>query len=369
MSEGPRKYGLSDSQWFSLLVCGILGSGILTLPRLVAAEASRDGWLSIVVAGAGAWLLAGLVWLLCKKFPTKTLAEMSRTILGKPLGILVSLLYALYTFAFGGAVLRMFLELIKTWILIWTPTPVILLAFLLPVVYISRMGAATLGRLTEFIAMLTGLVFLLWLAPAGDFNLLNLRPVGAEGVLAILRGAEKATFSFLGVEVMLVFFPLISNRKKALKVTLMALTAITLLYVGNILLIFGARGVEYTMLQKWPLMTYLRVGRLPVVQRVDALVLFFWTAQIISELAIQYYAGTITLASFTGNRYHDIWALVCWPLIYLVVSIPLRLSQVFDYTEILGRWGVVGIIAVVVLLLLVAKLRGLDESAELEKES
>lgn len=365
---GTKEYGLRDSQWLAVLLCAILGSGILTLSRQVAAEAGRDGWLSILVAGAGTLLLATLIYLLCDRFPAKTLPEMSITILGKPLGVLVSLVYVLYTFAFGGTVLRVFLELVKTWILVWTPAPVLLIVFLLPVVYISRMGAVTLGRLMEIITLLTVLVFLLWLAPAGEFTLLNLRPVGAEGITAILRGAEKASFSFLGFEVMLIFFPFIINRKKALRVTLLALALIILVYLGNVILIFGTRGVEYTVLQKWPLATYLRVGQLALVQRVDALVLFFWTAQIIAELAIQYFAGTFTLATLTRHHYHDLWALVCWPLVYGVAVIPVRLSVVFDLMELVGRWGLMGVTALVVILLLVAKVRGLDERKEAKKK-
>ena len=48
-----------------------------------------------------------------------------------------------------------------------------------------------------------------------------------------------------------------------LRITLMALGVITLLYAGNVILIFGVLGVEQTVLQKWPLINYLRVGMLP----------------------------------------------------------------------------------------------------------
>lgn len=359
---GAKKYGLSDFQWFSVLICTILGSGIITLPRTVADAAGRDGWISIIIAGAVTWILAILVWLLCKKFPTKTLPEFSITILGKPLGILVSLFYVIYAISIGGIVLRIYVELTKTWLLIWTPGWVFLLGILFPTVYIARMGAMTLGRLMEIVTLLTIIVISIWLVPMGEFNILNLRPVAVEGISAIAKGAQEAIFSFLGFEVMLVFFPLVINRKKVLRVTLLALAFITLLYMGNAVITFGVMGVEHTILQKWPLMDYLRVGTLPFIQRVDSLVLFFWTGQIMAVVAIQYFAGTFTLATLTRKHYHDIWALVCWPLVYLVAIAPSRLSQVFVVTDIMGRWGLIGVMAIVVILHIVAKIRGLDES-------
>lgn len=362
-----RGFGLTDFQWFAILFCAILGSGVITLPRVVAEIAGRDGWLSILSAGAITWVLAILVWLLCKKFPDKTLPEFSITILGKPLGILVSLAYVFYTIGIAGITIRLFVELTKTWVFIWTPEPVFILAILLPVVYISRMGAASLGRFAEIITQLTVLVFIVWLVPMGKFSSLNLRPVGTEGVAAIAGASPRAALSFLGFEVMLVFFPFIKSRKKVLRITLIALTIITLLYAANAVMIFGVLGVEQTVMQKWPLMNYLRIGILPFIQRIDSLLLFLWTAQIVSEATIQYFAGTFTLATLTKHHYHDIWAIVCWPLVYLVAIAPQSLAQIITYSGVISEWAIIGITGIVLLLLLVAKIRGLDES-KIEEE-
>lgn len=362
--KDAKKYGLSDFQWFSVVICAILGAGIITLPRTVAESAGRDGWISILIAGALAWVMAAFIWLLCRRFPTKTLPEFSILILGRPLGILVSVAYALYAIAIGAVALRIFVELAKTWTMIWTPVPVFLLAMLVPVVYISRLGAVTLGRLMELVIYITVAVLFVYLVPLAEFDLLSLRPVGAEGWRAILAGVPEASFAFLGFEAMLVFFPFIINRDKVLRLTLLALGVVTALYAGNVLLTYGVLGVEHTLLQIWPLMNYLRVGMLPFIQRVDNLVIFIWTAQVMAVVAIAYFAGTFTLATLTRRRYHDIWAVAAAPLVYAVAVWPKRLTQVFAISDAIGVWGLVGIIAGVGLMLLVAAIRGLDESKE-----
>lgn len=359
-----KKYGLSDFQWASVVICTILGGGIITLPRTVAEVAGRDGWISIILAGLLAWLMAVLIWLLCRKFPTKTLPEFSILILGKPLGIIVSVLYALYAVSIGGMALRIFTELAKTWVIIWTPMPVFLLSVLLPVVYISRLGAVSLGRMMENIIYITFGVLLVWLVPLGEFNALNLRPIGAEGISAIASAVPEAIFAFLGFEVMLVFFPFIINRNKVLRVTIIALGVVTALYVGNIIFTYGVLGVEHTLVQTWPLMNYLRVGTLPIMQRVDNLVLFLWTAQMMAVVAIQYYASTFTMATLTKRSKHDLWVLVMWPLVYLAAILPGSLSEVFMLGDLVSRWGGLAIVGIVILLLVAAKVRGLDESKE-----
>src|SRR5690554_4729012 len=363
-----KRYGFSDFQWFAVLICLTLGGGIITLPRTVAEVAGRDAWLSLLIAGVFTWGLAVLIWLLCRKFPNRTLPEFCILVLGKPLGILVSVLYALYAFTAAGESLRIFVELIKTWVLIWTPASVFVLAILVTAVYINRLGATTLARLMEIITLLTVFVLLIWLVPVGEINFLNLRPVGTEGLVAIAKGGQESIFAFLGFDVMLVLFPFIRNRKNILRVTLLALTVVTLLYAGNVILTHGVLGVEHTLLQQWPLMNYLRVGSLPFIQRVDTIVLFFWTAQILAVVAIQYFAGTYILASLTRHHYHDLWSLLCWPIIYLVAIGPGTLSQVQAIGAGISRWGLVGVIGLVVLLLLVANVRRLDERREEEKE-
>lgn len=359
-----KKYGLSDFQWVSVVICAILGAGITTLPRSVGEIAGRDGWISVLLAGAIAWLMAVIIWLLCRRFPTRTLPEFSIMILGRPLGILISVIYALYAIGIGAVALRIFVELAKTWTMIFTPMPVFVIAVLIPVVYISRLGAVTLGRLMELMVYFTIAILFVYLLPLGEFDLLNLRPVGAEGWRAILAAVPESAFSFLGFEVMLVFFPFIINRDKALRLTLIALAIVTFLYAGNVIITYGVLGVEHAVVQIWPLMNYLRIGVLPFIQRVDNLVIFVWTAQVMAVVAISYFASTFTLATLTRRRYHDIWAVAASPLVYAVAILPERLSQAFDLGAAVAQWGLIGIIGGTALLLLVAILRGLDESKE-----
>lgn len=359
-----KKYGLSDFQWMAVVVSTILGTGIMSLPRTVGVLAGRDGWLSIVIGGLLTGLAATFVWFLCRRFPTRILPEYSILILGKPLGILVSLIYAAYALSLGATALRIFAELGKTWSMIWTPMPVFLIGVLLPVVYISRLGAVSLGRLMEIVMYLTGLALLLFLLPVREFDLLNLRPVGAEGWRAIVSAVPESSFAYLGFEVMVIFFPFIINRHKVLRVTYLALAVVTMLYAGNLILIYGVMGIEHSVNQVWPLINYLRIGALPIVQRVDNLVLFVWTAQVMAVAAIQYYAGTFTVATLTRHHYHDIWAITLWPLVYGLAIYPDNLVQVFALSDFVGRWGIIGILGITGLLLLVAKIRGLDESRE-----
>jgi len=362
-----KKYGLSDFQWIAIVICGTLGTGIITLPRAVGETAGRDGWLSLIIAGIAVWVFAIFILLLCRKFPTKTLPEFSVLILGRPLGILVSVLYSLYAFSMCGVVMRILAELVRTWVFIWTPVPVFFVAILITVGYISRMGAVTLGRLMELLILFTAVVLLLYLVPMSEFDFLNLKPVGSEGILKILQAVPESAFAFLGVEVMLVFFPFVINRKKVLKLTSITMILVTGLYAVNAILVYGVLGIERTLNLVWPLINYMRIGSLPFVQRVDNLLLFAWTAQIIAVVAVHYFSATFTLATLTRRQYHDIWSVLCLPLVYAIAVLPQDLIAVFAFSDLVGAAGFAICLGITALMLIVALIRGLDERKEIKK--
>lgn len=355
-----KKYGFNDFQWISVIISAILGGGMMTLPRVMGEIAGRDGWMSIILAGIVAWTFALVLWLLCRKFPTRTLAEFSKLILGRPLGILVSAMYSLYALIVCSVALRILLEMIRTWVFIWTPTPVLLVLILIAIGFVSRMGAITLGRMMEIKNILTILVVLMFLIPLQEFQSLNLRPVGSEG-LKILQAVPNATFSFLGFEVMLVFFPFLINKNKAVKLTSLAIGSVTAAYAADAILVYGVLGIEYTLNLIWPLMTYMRIGSLPFLQRVDNILLFAWSALILSVVTVHYFAATYTLAIVSGRKYHDIWALACLPLVYVAALLPSNLTEVFTLSEVIGMIGYPFFMGITVLMLIVAKIRGLDE--------
>lgn len=359
-----RIYGITDSQLFALLITTIVGAGITTLPRTTAQHAGRDGWLSIIIGGFAVWLISGLIYLLCRRFPNKTLPEFSMLILGKPLGILVTSLYIIYTFFLGGNALRIFVELGKTWNMLWTPYWAFYLAMMVVVVYTTRMGASTLARLSELIVLITIPAVLLFFLPLPEFQILNITPVGGEGLMAILRGVPEAGFAYLGFEVLVMFFPLVINRERVFRVYTLALSVVTVFYASNAVIIYGVLGVEQTTLQIWPLINYLRIGTTPVVERVDNILLFIWTAQVFGVTAIQYFAGSFAFATMVGKTHHDLWALLFAPALYMIARYPGRLLDVINVSDIVGIWGTVFLFSMIILLLAVAMIRGLDERKE-----
>ncbi|MEW5786071.1 MAG: GerAB/ArcD/ProY family transporter [Bacillota bacterium] len=359
---------LSDFSLIAIIVVGTTGANIFYLPRIAAEQAGRDAWISIALAVLPACFIAGLIYLLCRRFPNRILPGFSVLILGKPLGVLVSLVYIVYTLSLCAITLRLFIELAKTWTMFWTPQWFFIVFLLIPVAYTTLQGVAPLGRLMEITLLILLLTVPLVILPAfHQFEPVQIRPVGQEGLLVIGRAIGAIAFPYLGFEVLLVFFPMFAGGKNILRLYLIGLIAVAVLFTGSALLTYTVMGIEYVRVQIWPLMEFLSLGRLPVLERIDNLFLFLWAFKIIGLITVQYYAATATAAGLTGQKYYSLWALLLLPVLYTITTFIGSQVTVFDLAFQFGLWGAVFITVLVLLLLLVAVIRGLDERKGMRK--
>jgi len=361
------KNGLSDLQLITLIFVATSGTNIIFLPRILAEEAGRDGWIGIVLGGFVALVLAGLIYLLCSRFPRRILPEFSMLILGKPLGLIVSAVYVAYTLLLGSTTLMLFKEVAKTWTVFWTPQSVFIASMLIAVIFIVRQGPVPLGRLSELIFYTIIFVVLLLFLPLPQLNIMHLKPVGEEGLTAIISAARQTSFAYLGIEVLLVFFPFFMVREKVLRLYLLSVTLLILFYTILTLLTYALLGAEFTRLQVWPLMKYLSVGRMQIIERIDNLFLFMWIMKIIGLVAVQYYAAAVTAAAITNKRYFGLWTLLLLPIMFVVTNLPAQQHAIFEIAHMVGTWGTVFVVGLVLLLLIVALIRGLDERKEIGK--
>jgi hypothetical protein len=136
------------------------------------------------------------------------------------------------------------------------------------------------------------------------------------------------------------------------------------MFAGAVIMVYGVSGVEHTRQQIWPLMEYLATGRLLFIERIDNLFLFVMTVKIIGLVAVQYYAAAVTMAHITSKKLFGLWTLVLLPAVFAIAYLPGHQYQVFQMAALMGTGGFVFIISLVLLLLLVAVIRGQDERKE-----
>ncbi|MDP4089762.1 MAG: GerAB/ArcD/ProY family transporter [Bacillota bacterium] len=189
---------ISKHQLFSLMIIFEIGSTTLFA---LGIEGKQDAWIVILLA-----MVIGLcfVWVYCelqKAFPRKNFIEIINSILGKWLGIPLSLLYAVFWLWPTARNLREFGELITLTILPNTPLVVILCTFVFTSFFVLSLGVRVLGRTSEIIMPLIVfliLVIFVMVALSGHMEPRNLLPVSGVSIKEIAFAAypNVAMFPF-----------------------------------------------------------------------------------------------------------------------------------------------------------------------------
>ena len=98
---GSSKEQITNSQAAVILVNYILAAGILTLPRTsVEKVKTPDVWITVILGGMIAMLVALIIVKLNQRFPGKTFYQYNQEIVGKWMGGFFSLLVIGYFLPF-----------------------------------------------------------------------------------------------------------------------------------------------------------------------------------------------------------------------------------------------------------------------------
>ncbi|QNO14502.1 endospore germination permease [Alkalicella caledoniensis] len=355
-----KTFQITDSQLFTMMIGVLVGVGVTSLPREAAEVAGRDGWISIITA-----TILGIMYLYicisyCKLFPNLSLAESMQIVLGRYLGIFLTIIYALYTFATAAVIMRFFLESNYVYFNLYYSMllPFGVTAFIL--VYMGRCGLATLARVSEVVFIFSFAFVVLFFFPDKGANFLSLRPVSQLGAMPIIESIPTTALAFLGLEVILVFYPFLEKKETAFRVSAMATALTGIFYTGVFIGTITILGLEATKIFIWPFMEYLKLISFQIVERIDNMFVYLWTAKVFMVTTIQYFAGTFSLSMLTKRKYHDIWVLVCWPVFYIIGCLPQNLVMVTEFTSFVSKYGGLFVFVLPIVLLTVAKIRGLN---------
>ncbi|GMA64309.1 hypothetical protein GCM10025859_47490 [Alicyclobacillus fastidiosus] len=155
---------ISAPQMFWLMFIGLSSLSVWMVISGTIEIAKQDAWLSIIIAMLIGMLCSFVILRLSLLFPNQTIIEYSRTLIGQPLGTIVSILYLLTWCVTDALTLRGTLDLIHRILFNKTPIYVLVIFIMVLVVYLTfRGGIEGIARFSEVIGPIICIAFLpLW---------------------------------------------------------------------------------------------------------------------------------------------------------------------------------------------------------------
>ncbi|TCS83604.1 GerAB/ArcD/ProY family transporter [Tepidibacillus fermentans] len=320
--------GVINRLQFGLLVISFtVGSAVLMIPSTVVAKAKQDGWLSILSATILAIGFISIMVTLAKQYPKQTLIEIMETLLGKPIGKVIGLLYAWFFLHLSALVMRNATDFSTTAIMPETPPITFALMAGILIYMVTVQGIEGIGRSNELFTpfMVSGIWFTLFLL----FPLIETKrifPLFAEGIKPILKGAMPVLgFPFAELVVFLMIFPFVNNQKHLKNVWISGVVigglTLTLITLGAILVL----DVPLTEMAIFPTLKMARLIKIgDFLTRLEAMISLSYLLTLYIKMTLSFYAGVLAFAQvFNLTDYR----IIVLPLLIIVISLSIILNK------------------------------------------
>ena len=335
--KNNSEFSITSKQLIFIMIGSMLGSGILSLPRLAAKEAGQDAWLAIILGALFPLASLSLIRFLYKRNNASSFVGICRKVSGRSLGSIFSLLLALYSILATGILLRVFIEVISIFLLANTPLLVKLLLMLAVCAYLASSNAKVLGRVCELLFYILLPIYFFFLpAFTKNSDIRNLMPVLNFKIYDYARAALTTAFAYSGFELYLVFHPYVSREKEAFGASLYALLitlAIYLYFVLGTVLVFGSELIQSFA---WPTLRVLATTEVPIFERIEFMFIQTWIGVSFRPICIQYFCASHIISELFKTKSQKTVTLALFPIIIAIAYYPKHIFQVFKFSDYLG---------------------------------
>lgn len=325
-----------SSQLAAVLVMTIIGVGILSLPRLVVEEAGPDGLFLVVGACIFALVIGWIMFLLVRKFPGETVVEFANTLLGRFLGTFISLGFFVFLLIFAAFEVRSFGEVTKQYLLFQTPIEVLGITILLAAAYSARSGIETIARMAEILFPIIAIVsFLILLPILPELDHTHFYPIFRTPILDLFKGLPAVFFSFLGLELTLLFSAFVKEPKKIGNTILLTVGLVSVFYISIVYIVVSRFGIIETTHIIWPTLEIFKTIDLPgaFIENLDAFIMSIWVVAVFMSLVVVYYGAALVLSQILKLKEFNFFVLPLLPLVYFLAFIPDNLIQLNDWMD------------------------------------
>lgn len=325
MANLEVKSKISTTQFGVFLAAIILGTQFIGLPAQLVPKVGQFAWVSVILGGI---LFFGAAWIILKLaafYPDKDFTEYLPRLLGKWLGLSVIALLIVWDFILICVGQSQFSKILAFYMFDRTPPDVIAMSMIAVMTYNVLQDLGTLLRVAQFTFMVSIIMInAVWSAGIFNFQPENLMPFTIDHPIEILKAALITWPTFSGFEIILLLYPLISQKHhKIVKTVGASFIFVTLISLFIVVMTIGVLSVETVKTEAYPTMVTVRSVELPgtFIERLENYFLIAWIPLIFNSHSLLCYMMVQVMTNLWGFADHRPWALVIMPLVYTGITL------------------------------------------------
>ncbi|TYR80457.1 GerAB/ArcD/ProY family transporter [Priestia megaterium] len=296
-------------------------------------EANQDAWISILIAGAAALIMAWIYIHIGLNFPNLTLVEICQRLLGKWLGKIIVLPFFIKWIILIGGDLRNSSDFTQLLLFDRTPLWVLIILLLGLTVYVNyQHGVESIGRCSEIIGpMLLVIILIIFIFSFTSMDIHRLFPIYADsGTMAIFKGSFTP-MSLLGESVIvLMLIPFMTKPEEAKKGIIFATIISTVLITLGVIAVILTFTPELANSMRYPFFTLSGfISLMEFIQNLDAVVVIIWFFSVFIKIALYVFITSYGLSQLLGIKN---WRKIMWVIAVIGYILSLVFHNVNDAT-------------------------------------
>lgn len=312
---------------FILLIFGIqIGIGILSIPQDLAEKTDTSGWITILLSGILSTLISIWYVQLRKRKPNGNTKEFFSYYVGKFLGSLLTILLFMYLIGTSYWFVIRTILLIKARVLEDASFLALLIMFLVPMYQLIKGGIRINAKFMEIVFPIYFLFFLFPLGLLKETDAHYLLPIIKEGWLPLFKALPVAFPSFVGIGIIIVIYPYLKEKEKAIKGVIIVNALSTFLFLFVTILSFTYYSPYEIINIKDPVLDILSGLEFEFIERLDTALFHLFIFVIASSCGIYLWLCHDTLSCFISERKMK-WFI---PIIFLcIISVSIKYIPTF----------------------------------------
>jgi spore germination protein (amino acid permease) len=321
-----KKVGANDitANQFGFIIIGtMICIAILSAPKDLVKASEQDAWISTAFGMLYPLYMVIMGILLCRKCPNKSILHISKICFGKVIGSIFNFIFMVYFLFFLATRCAGLDDILQTYISSFLSPVKLIAAFTLAAAYTSSLGLKVIGRVNEMIFYLMIILVLCPLAVFKEGSLLNVMPVFESGFKRIVVGSIQTIYSYSGVEILFLIYPMIKDKENMVKTSLRAVLITAITYAWFVFSTIYFLGVDIVPKYAWPFVTITKSIDLPVINNFRYIFLFLWTIVALKAISNYFFSVVFIFNNFFKRIKFD-------KLCYLMFPIVIYASMLFS---------------------------------------
>lgn len=297
-----NKNKITQNQYMFIVIGGMIGVGILSLPSGLCNVAHQQGWIPVFIGGLYPLFIVITASIIDNKTNHASFWEVNNQIYGKILSHIFIFIFFLNYLIIFSSVMSGFTNLLMKTNSRFIPRIYIILPGLILIALITKCGIYMVGRISELYFYLSLPLLVIPLFFLGKGSIINIKPIFSS-FNEILKAIPGSFYAFGGCEISYLIISNISNRRNTKKAGIIAALITIAIYAFIVFYTIYCIGWEMASRIDYSLLYVIQSIPIPIISNFTSLFLFLWTAVILKTLVIECYGISCLLSTLIKIDY------------------------------------------------------------------